>query len=82
MGKKGSLEETFEKYKQQIQVFFQWSGGNFLKTAEIVSWVYGVGTPEGWRKFLSRKLTISTPKISSTIEQFLSDITKRRGERK
>jgi predicted Fe-S protein YdhL (DUF1289 family) len=75
MGEKGKLEQVYEQYKEQIETVVRVCRGNMRKAGEIIAWMYGVGTPESWRKSLG-KLPIKAPK-SESIKEFLEMLAKR-----
>lgn len=78
MGKKGKLEQIYEQYKEQIETIVRVCRGNMSKAGEIIAWIYGVGTAEGWRKFLS-KIPIKPPK-SEAVREFLETLVTRKKE--
>lgn len=76
MVKIGKLEEVYKRYRKQIDSIVFWTGKNFKKAAEIVSWLYGVGTTESWRKFLSKQA--AKPTESTAMQEFIESLAKKK----
>jgi hypothetical protein len=72
----GKIEEIYETYKAQIEDIVRVCRGNLTKAGEIITWAYGVGTSESWRKFL-RKKPIRAPK-SKVVEEFLASLAQKK----
>lgn len=67
MTDRASIDEIYEKHKQQIHSIVEAVGGSYNKASIIVSWFYG-GSSERWRKVLPKKKSVAMPK---EVKEFL-----------
>jgi len=55
MPRKAVTQPIYSQYKRQIDGIVELVNYNYTKAAKIVSWLYGGGSAEHWRKVLSSK---------------------------